>query len=354
MSRDDPRIPSQDPYLDLEGTLHEISNALTVLLGWVAEARVSDASAEEISRALEIVDKRARRARDLARRAIGAKTIPADAEADVGTLLDDVAASLSVEALRAGVRVARTGPAGGARVALGDDLAQIVTNLALNAFAYAPKGTAVEIACTATVSEITVDVADSGPGVPASRQESIFDGDTQREGGAGVGLRHARALARAAGGDLLLSRESEGGRFRVRWPRSDARRKPTASHRDVAAMPLAGTKILVVEDDADVTDLLEAGLSARGARVTVARTERELDAAVAKEAPDAVLLDLSPIAKDPTGAVARLRRAAPRAAVVLVTGSGDKVPDGVDGVELVRKPFELREIVGALSRARAG
>src|SRR5581483_7750313 len=182
-----------------------------------------------------------------------------------------------------------------------------------------------------------------------------FEGDTTREGGAGVGLRHARAIARAAGGDLALVRE-EGGRFMLRWPRADVRMKPTASRRPSSereiALSLAGTKVLVVEDDADVTDLLEAGLGARGAEGTTVRTEVELHAAVAKQTPDAVLLDLSPIKRGPTGAMAKLRRAAPKAAVVFVTGSGDAIPEGVEGAEFVRKPFELAEIVGALARAR--
>ena len=63
-------------------------------------------------------------------------------------------------------------------------------------------------------------------------------------------------------------------------------------------------------------------------------------------------MDLSPIAADPTGIVVRVRQAAPGAAVVFVTGSQDALPDGIEGAELVRKPFELSEVVGALLRAR--
>lgn len=347
-----------DPHRDLEGTLHEISNALTVLLGWVAEARSPGATEEELHHALKIVDQRARRARDLARRSIGAKTIPADIEADLGLVLADVVASLAIEAGRVGVKIVLEGPPEVSRIALGEDLSQIVTNLALNALAYAPRGTEVKVIATTTPTEVVVEVIDKGPGIPESRRESVFEGDTQREGGAGVGLRHARAIARAAGGELGIEddRSTEGGRFRLRWPRSDVRLKPTASRRpssqSTPALSLADWKVLVVEDDADVTDLLEAGLGARGASVTTVRTEGELHAAVAKEPPDAVLLDLSPIKKDPTGTIAKLRSAVPDVAVVFVTGSGEAIPDGVEGAEFVRKPFELAEIIGALSRAR--
>jgi len=63
---------ADDPKRDALGALHEVSNALTVLLGWVAEARDPSAADEDVKNALRIVEQRARSARDLARRAIGA------------------------------------------------------------------------------------------------------------------------------------------------------------------------------------------------------------------------------------------------------------------------------------------
>ena len=64
--------PAADPHRDVTGALHDVSNALTVLLGWVTEARAASASPEQLAHALAIIEDRARAARDLARRAIGA------------------------------------------------------------------------------------------------------------------------------------------------------------------------------------------------------------------------------------------------------------------------------------------
>src|ERR1700722_2689152 len=52
-----------DPPRDVTGALHDVSNALTVLLGWVAEARATR-SPEHVDRALAIVEGRARVPRD--------------------------------------------------------------------------------------------------------------------------------------------------------------------------------------------------------------------------------------------------------------------------------------------------
>jgi len=341
---------ADDPKRDALGALHEVSNALTVLLGWVAEARDPDAAPEDVKNALRIVDSRARAARDMARRAIGAK-VPPPGDAELETIVAEVAEALALEAQGAGVRIVTDGEAK-CLVPLGADLAQIVTNLALNALAYAPKGTELRVTTTVAPREVTVDVRDQGPGVPEERSASVFDGDTTRHGGAGVGLRHSRALARAAGGDVQLLRtigQTSGATFRVSWPRD----VPTSVGEPRASRPklqiLAGTRVLIVEDDVDVTTLLESALEARGAEVTVARTAAELAARI-DPGHTAVLVDLSPIAADVSGALDLVRRQAKDAAIVFITGSAEALPEGMEGAAWVRKPFEVGELVTILSR----
>lgn len=342
----------KDPHLSVEGALHEVSNALTVLLGWIAEARDPSASSEDVKHALRIVEERARGARNLARRAIGAR-VPPSGDAPLDTVLRTVEETLELEVSRVGMTLA-VSQNGTAVLPLAEDVVPIVTNLVLNALAHAPRGSEVRIEATTEKNAVRIDVVDVGPGVEEERADRIFEGESTRDGGAGVGLRHARAVARAAGGDLGLVREpgtaGSGARFRVTWPRTT---EPKAPPRSVPRMRvLEGLNVLVVEDDRDVTELLESALEARGANVTSTRTEAELFAALASGSThDVVLADLSPIQRDPAAALARIRAAAPGARFVLVTGSTDRVPDellGEYGVEYVRKPFEVREIVDLL------
>ena len=115
--------------------------------------------------------------------------------------------------------------------------------------------------------------------------------------------------------------------------------------------------MLVVEDDVDVAALLESALGARGAKVVVARTAEEL-LLCAKDTHDAALVDLSPIAQDVRGAVAALRKGSPDVALVFISGSAVGLPEGLDSetgeIRWVRKPFEVAEIVAALTETRAG
>lgn len=349
-----------DPHRDVTGALHDVSNALTVLLGWVAEARATGAPREQIERALAIVEQHARAARDLARRAIGGDAAFDDAEEPLDAVVEAVVEAVSVEANRAGVTLVVKSGARGVLVPHVADASQILTNVLLNAIAWSPAGSRVVIETDADAMVAHVLVQDEGPGVPAAQAPFVFDGASTREGGAGVGLRHARAIARAAGGDLELVRTpagkppEKGARFKLRWPRVE----PTLPRAPVSAprpAVLAGTRVIVVEDDVDVATLLETSLGARGARVIVVRNAEEL-AARSTESHDVALVDLSPIANDVRGAIAALRKGSPDLALVFISGSAVGLPEGLDGDEntrWVRKPFEVGEIVTALTETRA-
>ena len=165
---------------------------------------------------------------------------------------------------------------------------------------------------------------------------------------------HALATARAAGGALELLNDSRtGATFRITWPRD----VPTVTHSATVPEPrvsrpklqvLAGKKVLIVEDDAGVTELLESALSARGAEVTIARTAEELAVRI-HAGHHAVLVDLSPIAADVAGALALVREQAQNAEIVFITGSAEALPEGMEDAAWLRKPFEVGELVAVLT-----
>jgi CheY-like chemotaxis protein len=351
--------PHQDVHHDVTGALHDVSNSLTVLLGWVSEARAAagtqPAQLEQLEHALAVIESRARSARDLARRAIGAASAVDERDELLDTVVGEVVDALRVEASRAGVTLVVASQCPGLRIARAADAAQVLTNMLLNALEWTPARGRVRIEPTDEGSAVSIAVEDEGPGIAAERADHIFDGVTTREEGAGVGLRHARAVARAAGGDLELvsGTVASGARFRLRWPRLDPAiiMAPASAPR---SQLLVGQRILIVEDDDGVATLLETALGARGAEVAVARNAREV-AEVARSSHDVALVDLSPIADDVHGAIQALRRGSPELALVFISGSAAGLPQGFEegSTVWVRKPFEIGEILAALSEARA-
>jgi CheY-like chemotaxis protein/two-component sensor histidine kinase len=340
---------SNDPHRDLAGVLHDVSNALTVLLGWVSEARSPSSTPEAVAYALTIIEQRARIARDLTRHAIGSPRF--DEQREIGAIVEEVAQALRVEAQKAGVHLVVSGLVSNAKLGGALDVSQVLTNLVLNALAHAPQGTTVEVVVSADHERCVIVVADEGPGVSADRRDRVFRGESLRPGGAGVGLRHSRALARAWGGEVELEESpARGARFRVVWPRADAMPRPPTSN--LRVQDLLGQRLLIVEDDALVTQLLQTALEARGANVTLATKSAEVTAALAHGPYDAVLVDLSPLGGDPAGAIAQIRATSPNAQLVLVTGQADALPAAIDtsAVHLVRKPFEITEVLAVLRR----
>ena len=108
----------------------------------------------------------------------------------------------------------------------GDRVLQVITNLLSNAMHWTPDGGRVDVGIETSNGTVSVDVADSGPGITAEQRERIFrpfvSGDTQ---GTGLGLPIARELARALGGHVELeSAVGQGSRFRLVLP---ARRSDT-------------------------------------------------------------------------------------------------------------------------------
>ena len=340
---------TRDPHRDLSGVLHDVSNALTVLLGWIGETRSPDATPETTAYALQIIEQRARIARDLARHAIGGARI--DEQRAAGEIAREVADALRVEAGKAGAAIKVTGLDVATKLSGALDVSQVLTNLVMNALAYAPKGSDVEVDVAVDETRCSMTVADKGAGVPESRRGTIFEGDSRRPGGTGVGLRHSRALARVWGGDVeLLPASSTGGAiFKLTWPRVDAVPRPPTSSARVRG--LRGVKVLLVEDDVAVTQLLETALEGRGAEVTIAGTLTELAEALKAGPFHAALVDLSPIASNPAAAIGQLRTESPGIELVLITGSADALPEAVatEHMKLVRKPFELGEVLAVLS-----
>jgi len=153
-------------------------------------------------------------------------------------------------------------------------LGQIVLNLVGNAAKFTERG---EIAVRARVesrsdTEVVVHVAvsDTGIGISADRQASIFDAFTQgdssttrRYGGTGLGLAICRRLVELMGGRIWVESEPGHGsvfHFTVRmgWS-SEPVVRPT-----VPAVPLRDLPVLVVDDNATNRELFQAMLAGWG------------------------------------------------------------------------------------------
>ena len=111
------------------------------------------------------------------------------------------------------------------------------------------------------------------------------------------------------------------------------------------------TSILIVDDETDLTTILEYNLVAEGYRTRVAHTAADALREARREPPDVLILDLM-LPDQPGTAVCRQLKADPRTReipVLMLTAKGEEI-DRVVGFELgaedyVVKPFSVRELV---------
>jgi two-component system, OmpR family, response regulator len=117
-----------------------------------------------------------------------------------------------------------------------------------------------------------------------------------------------------------------------------------------ATQPL---RVLVVDDEADIRDMVGAYLQRQGVDVVQAACEADVVAALDRAPPDVTLLDVN-LGNEDGFAIARRLRSRWHGGLLMVTGRADTV-DRVVGLEIgaddyVTKPFDLREL---LARVRS-
>lgn len=206
---------------------------------------------------------------------------------------------------------------------------------------------------------IRITVADDGPGIPSDHLARIFEPffTTKPAGqGTGLGLPIAKGIVAEHGGAIEV--ESEPGRgttFVLTLPVSDAAPVPLASVEPRAISP--GLRVLVVDDETAVRDLIAEALAAQGSRVQTAASGRETLEVLASSPADVLVLDVT--MPEMTGAELwnQIKGKDPALARRTVFCTGDVAREEVrafleaTGCPLVRKPFEFRQLFDAVAHA---
>lgn len=336
----------------LEGALHDVANALTVMLAWLDTAVRESGTPLNANPPLRMVLDWGRHARAIALRAIGNRADDDDDQpVDCNLFAHDAAAGIHPQASARNVRVVvEVSPDVGV-LGLCEPLGarQVLTNLLLNAVAFSPEGAEVRLQAWRDGDNAVFAVTDQGPGLSPQQREHVFErGRSTRAGGSGIGLFAAQRLAAQHDGSLRLVPSEHGAVFELRWPTCvvrEERRRCARSSRSVR-----GRRVLVVEDDLAVSTLLQTALEARGAVVVCASDEPSLNAALSAGPFDGALVDLSPLQDDVQAALTRIRSALAEQHLVLISGTARPPDPSVlqAANAWVRKPFEIADIVAAL------
>jgi len=113
-----------------------------------------------------------------------------------------------------------------------------------------------------------------------------------------------------------------------------------------------GARILLVEDDATIQNMLADALRESGFSVGIAASGVEMDRAMSRDKVDLLLLDLMLPGEDGRAICTRLRAASANLPIIMVTALGDDI-DRIVGLEIgaddyVSKPFNTRELIARI------
>lgn len=244
--------------------------------------------------------------------------------------------------------------------------AQIVANVVGNAIKYTPEGGHVIVTVERDGEQACVRVTDDGVGIAPDRIGTIFELFAQAEnaigraqGGMGIGLALVRSLLQLHGGEITVKSDGvgHGSEFVIRFPLADGNEVSIPK----ATLPVARhdsrhpRRIVVVEDNADVRDLLRLKLHRLGHEVHAVADGVAGAQTIIDHRPDLALVDIGLPGIDGYEVASRVRKEI-GTGVVLVAVSGFGQPEdkrrahdaGFD--DHITKPADVSDIENLLSR----
>jgi two-component system CheB/CheR fusion protein len=248
-------------------------------------------------------------------------------------------------------------------------LEQMIRNLLSNALKYTKRGK-VLLGCRRRNGKLSIEVCDTGAGIPEEELHAIFEEYRQldnaareRSQGLGLGLSIVKGL-----GNLLEHRvyvRSHSGRGSVfgielelpesRIAKQHENDRCVAEPKSESILPTA--EILIIEDDPEVRDLLDHLLKDEGYRTSVARDGAAAIDLVTQGTmpPDLILTDFNlPNGMDGLQVAAKLREKSRRKTpVIVLTGdisTGTSREIALQNCVKLDKPIKLKELTEVIQQ----
>ncbi|MGI8656124.1 MAG: ATP-binding protein [Pyrinomonadaceae bacterium] len=355
------------------GVAHNVNNALSGILGR-AQLLQRSATSTEAREGLETISKAAldaaktvRRIQDFARQRNG----------------DDFQLIAVDELLMDALEFTRPkwdAPDGQAKVSvsfgknccafvMGDagELREVLVNMIFNAADAMPAGGQIILGVEAEGGTVSITVRDTGMGMSAEVRSRIFNPyfTTKGMAGTGMGLAVSYGIIRRHEGTIEVESEiGIGTTFRIQLPvAAGTVIAPAASCNNSVQEERSSQslKILVVDDEEYVRDILHDVLQSEGHQVVVAGSGKEALAAFQDGNFDGVFTDVGMKEMNGWELAQHIRALDPNIPLALVTGWGDSLPKSDHRMDnlidwIISKPFELTrisEVLGEIEQLRA-
>ena len=289
---------------------HELRTPLNAILGWVQIVESGLTPPEKLADALRIIGRNARLQAQLIEdildvsRIISGKLEIQRSPLPALPLVISAANTALPGAIAKGIDLRVDVPASLPAVSAdGGRLQQVLGNILSNAIKFTDQGGRIVLRAAADADRVTIDVVDSGVGIPPEFLPHVFErfrqadsGFTRRHGGLGLGLAIARHIVDLHGGSISVESAGAGKGSAVRL------QLPAVRIHEVEDVPgpaatgsadLAHVSVLVVDDHLDTRELLKALFESAGASVRTADSGSAALEAAGALAPELLVADIA-------------------------------------------------------------
>ena len=354
----------------LAGVAHELNNPLSVVVGQAAmlQELCDDAAlagrAEKIRRAAERCARIVKTFLAMARRR-PPEVSAIDLNAVIEASIDLVAYNLRTTDVTLSLELGAQLPT---IMADADQLNQVVTNLVVNAQQAlldrpTPRRLSITTRFDADRDEVVMTIADNGPGVPADIRPRIFEPffTTKPTGvGTGVGLSMCQGVVESHGGRISIEDTPGGGAtFVVAFPSRAAVVAAKNAAAERAPAPAEGGRILVVDDEPEMAQMLAEILERVGHSVQTAGDGQQALDRLADDKFDLILSDLRMPVLDGPGFYQAVAKRHPELLRRLMFITGDTLAPHVTAflsqtpVNCIEKPLNPKAVQEAVERVLA-
>jgi len=351
------------------GVAHDFNNVLASILGNIQLIlhQLSHLRPEEIYERLKIIEQSTKDGAETVRRIQEFTGVRRDKEFTFLSLKDIIEAVISItqprwkdQTQKKGIQIELIKRLGDVPLILGNpsELREVFTNIIFNAVDAMPDGGQLTLSTQfQTDGQVEVRVSDTGIGMPEEVKKRVFDPFFTTKGvtNSGLGMSVSYGIIKRHGGEILIESEpGKGTTFVIHLPMSIGEKKDEEEERKTI-QEVRPARILVIDDEDSVREILSEILKVKGHKVVVASDGEEGIERFKKETFDLVFTDLGmpKISGWDVGKI--IKEMNPEVPIIMITGWGmelNKEKLSESGIDLVvSKPFQFDQVVELVSEA---
>ena len=237
------------------------------------------------------------------------------------------------------------------------ELTEVFINIMNNALDAMPDGGRISFSTESDEKTVFISISDTGMGIPEDVKEKIFDPffTTRRPQGTGLGLSCVYSIIKSHGGKIEVESEvGKGTTFNLNIPiRKDAVQR-IASPKPDRRVATRKLRILVVDDNVDVCEIMDSVLARGGHTVKTVDSGAEAIELAGEEDFDLVLCDLVMPNIHGYDVIKAINKLGKMTKIGIMTGWDEKLKP-IDDQDfqvdfILKKPFKHSELAGHINK----